>query len=84
MADASSAVKRTGVIGLGAMGLQMAKHMAVKGFAVAGYDVAAEHDAAHHLSHQGSPLSSVWRPLYHLPAPARTRAGRSRHRPAET
>jgi 3-hydroxyisobutyrate dehydrogenase len=41
MADASSAVKRTGVIGLGAMGLQMAKHMAAKGFAVAGYDVAA-------------------------------------------
>jgi 3-hydroxyisobutyrate dehydrogenase-like beta-hydroxyacid dehydrogenase len=45
MADASSAVKRTGVIGLGAMGLQMAKHMAAKGFAVAGYDVAAEANA---------------------------------------
>jgi len=35
-------VKRTGVIGLGAMGLQMAKHMAAKGFDVAGYDVSAD------------------------------------------
>ena len=32
-------VKRTGVIGLGAMGLQMARHMVRKGFEVAGYDV---------------------------------------------
>jgi 3-hydroxyisobutyrate dehydrogenase-like beta-hydroxyacid dehydrogenase len=32
-------VKRTGVVGLGAMGLQMARHMANKGFAVAGYDI---------------------------------------------
>jgi 3-hydroxyisobutyrate dehydrogenase-like beta-hydroxyacid dehydrogenase len=32
-------VTRTGVIGLGAMGLQMARHMAAKGFAVAGTDV---------------------------------------------
>jgi len=32
-------IKRTGVIGLGAMGLQMARHMAGKGFDVAGYDV---------------------------------------------
>src|ERR1043166_3858011 len=39
------AVKRTGVIGLGAMGLQMARHMAAKGFAVAGYDVLAEANA---------------------------------------
>ena len=35
-------IKRTGVIGLGAMGLQMAKHMAAKGFDVAGYDVSAD------------------------------------------
>ena len=32
-------VKRAGVIGLGAMGLQMARHLASKGFAVAGFDV---------------------------------------------
>jgi 3-hydroxyisobutyrate dehydrogenase-like beta-hydroxyacid dehydrogenase len=32
-------VTRTGMIGLGAMGLQMARHMAGKGFAVAGFDV---------------------------------------------
>ena len=40
MADAT--VKRTGVIGLGAMGLQMARHMVRKGFEVAGYDVDSE------------------------------------------
>lgn len=40
MTDTSQPVKRTGVIGLGAMGLQMARHMAAKGFAVAGFDVA--------------------------------------------
>ncbi len=34
-------VKRTGMIGLGAMGAQMARHMGRKGFAVAGYDVDA-------------------------------------------
>src|SRR5712691_3022600 len=39
MNDASNPVQRTGVIGLGAMGLQMARHMASKGFDVAGYDV---------------------------------------------
>jgi 3-hydroxyisobutyrate dehydrogenase-like beta-hydroxyacid dehydrogenase len=38
-------VSRTGVIGLGAMGLQMARHMATKGFAVAGYDVLPEANA---------------------------------------
>jgi 3-hydroxyisobutyrate dehydrogenase-like beta-hydroxyacid dehydrogenase len=38
-------VARTGVIGLGAMGLQMARHMAAKGFDVAGYDVLAEANA---------------------------------------
>lgn len=32
-------VKRTGVIGLGAMGLQMAKHMAAKTFDVVGHDI---------------------------------------------
>jgi len=35
-------VKNTGVIGLGAMGYQMARHMVNKGFDVAGYDVLAE------------------------------------------
>src|SRR6266700_2170696 len=40
MADAM--VKRTGVIGLGAMGLQMARHMIIKGFEVSGYDVNAD------------------------------------------
>ena len=33
-------ITRTGMIGLGAMGLPMAQHMARKGLAVAGYDVA--------------------------------------------
>jgi 3-hydroxyisobutyrate dehydrogenase-like beta-hydroxyacid dehydrogenase len=41
MADATQ-VKRTGMIGLGAMGLQMAKHMVLKGFEVTGYDVSAD------------------------------------------
>src|SRR6195256_616209 len=35
-------VKRTGVIGLGAMGLQMGRHMVAKGFEVYGYDISAE------------------------------------------
>jgi len=35
-------VKRTGVIGLGAMGVQMARHMVRKGFEVSGYDISAE------------------------------------------
>ena len=35
-------VKNTGIIGLGAMGFQMARHMVNKGFAVAGYDVLSE------------------------------------------
>jgi 3-hydroxyisobutyrate dehydrogenase-like beta-hydroxyacid dehydrogenase len=39
MSEATSTVQRTGVIGLGAMGVQMARHMARKGFDVAGYDV---------------------------------------------
>ena len=37
-----SSVARTGVIGLGAMGLQMARHMVCKGFEVSGYDVDSE------------------------------------------
>jgi 3-hydroxyisobutyrate dehydrogenase-like beta-hydroxyacid dehydrogenase len=45
MAETNNVAKRTGVIGLGAMGLQMARHMAAKGFDVAGYDVAAEANA---------------------------------------
>jgi 3-hydroxyisobutyrate dehydrogenase-like beta-hydroxyacid dehydrogenase len=35
-------VKHTGIVGLGAMGYQMARHMVAKGFDVAGYDVVAE------------------------------------------
>jgi 3-hydroxyisobutyrate dehydrogenase-like beta-hydroxyacid dehydrogenase len=35
-------VKRTGMIGLGAMGLQMARHMGKKGFEVSGYDINPE------------------------------------------
>jgi 3-hydroxyisobutyrate dehydrogenase-like beta-hydroxyacid dehydrogenase len=35
-------VTRTGMIGLGAMGNPMARHMATKGFAVSGYDVVGE------------------------------------------
>ena len=38
----SGRVKNTGIIGLGAMGYQMARHMVKKGFAVTGYDVAPE------------------------------------------
>lgn len=34
-------VKRTGMIGLGAMGLQMGRHMVLKGFEVSGYDIGA-------------------------------------------
>jgi 3-hydroxyisobutyrate dehydrogenase-like beta-hydroxyacid dehydrogenase len=34
-----TAISRTGVIGLGAMGLQMARHMAAKGFEVCGTDI---------------------------------------------
>ena len=41
----SDDVKRTGVIGLGAMGLQMARHMAAKGLDVAGYDVLPDANA---------------------------------------
>ena len=35
-------VKRTAMIGLGAMGLQMGKHMVQRGFEVMGYDISAD------------------------------------------
>src|ERR1700689_2195876 len=35
-------VTQAGIVGLGAMGLQMAKHMVNKGFKVSGYDIAPE------------------------------------------
>ena len=50
-------VKRTGVIGLGAMGLQMARHMANKGFSVSGYDIdaaASERARGHGIKPRGS------------------------------
>jgi 3-hydroxyisobutyrate dehydrogenase-like beta-hydroxyacid dehydrogenase len=37
--ETSNPVTRAGVIGLGAMGLQMARHMVRKGFSVAGFDI---------------------------------------------
>src|SRR6202521_1000326 len=39
---AQDSIKRTGVIGLGAMGLQIGRHMVRKGFEVSGYDVSAD------------------------------------------
>ena len=45
MQHESNQVTRTGVIGLGAMGLQMARHMAAKGFDVRGHDIDASRDA---------------------------------------
>jgi 3-hydroxyisobutyrate dehydrogenase len=51
-------VKHAGMIGLGAMGLQMARHMAHKGFEVHGYDVstdAARRGQSHGLRICGSP-----------------------------
>jgi 3-hydroxyisobutyrate dehydrogenase-like beta-hydroxyacid dehydrogenase len=42
MNQTDNAVQRTGMIGLGAMGLQMARHMAAKGFDVIGHDIDAE------------------------------------------
>ncbi|OYV44989.1 MAG: hypothetical protein B7Z75_02380 [Acidocella sp. 20-57-95] len=38
---ADAKITRTAMVGLGAMGLQMARHMAAKGLSVAGYDIAA-------------------------------------------
>ena len=43
--ERNEAPTRAGMIGLGAMGLQMARHMAAKGFSVAGYDVVGRSDA---------------------------------------
>ena len=51
-------IKRTGVIGLGAMGLQMARHMVRKGFDVAGYDV--DVDAMRRAVEQGVG-ANAWR-----------------------
>ena len=48
----TNTIKRTGVIGLGAMGLQMARHMVRKGFDVTGYDVDA--DAMRRAIEQGA------------------------------
>jgi 3-hydroxyisobutyrate dehydrogenase-like beta-hydroxyacid dehydrogenase len=50
MAEVTESVKHAGMIGLGAMGLQMARHLVAKGFAVAGYDIdqAAMHRAETH------------------------------------
>jgi 3-hydroxyisobutyrate dehydrogenase-like beta-hydroxyacid dehydrogenase len=51
-------VKRTGMIGLGAMGLQMARHMVRKGFDVAGYDIdtdAMRRAESHGVTKCGSP-----------------------------
>jgi 3-hydroxyisobutyrate dehydrogenase-like beta-hydroxyacid dehydrogenase len=45
MAEVMERVTRTGMIGLGAMGNPMARHMANKGFKVAGYDVVADLNA---------------------------------------
>jgi 3-hydroxyisobutyrate dehydrogenase-like beta-hydroxyacid dehydrogenase len=57
MDDAKGQVRRTGVIGLGAMGFALAQHMVNKGFEVAGYDIdvdamrrAADHGVASCLS----------------------------------
>jgi 3-hydroxyisobutyrate dehydrogenase len=44
-------VKRTAMIGLGAMGLQMGRHMVAKGFDVAGYDISP--DAANRAKAHG-------------------------------
>src|ERR1700731_4956084 len=51
-------VKRTGMIGLGAMGLQFARHMQRKGFDVAGYDInadAVQRAESDGIRHRGSP-----------------------------
>jgi 3-hydroxyisobutyrate dehydrogenase-like beta-hydroxyacid dehydrogenase len=53
-----STVKRTGMIGLGAMGLQMGRHMVHKGFEVWGYDVdgdAVRRGKDHGVHAAGSP-----------------------------
>jgi 3-hydroxyisobutyrate dehydrogenase len=42
MTNPQAKITRTGMIGLGAMGFQMARHMAENGLSVAGYDIAPE------------------------------------------
>ena len=51
MNNASEPVRRTGVIGLGAMGAAFARHMVDKGFEVTGYDV--DGDAMRRAGEQG-------------------------------
>ena len=56
--NGTSQVKRTGMIGLGAMGLQMGRHMVRKGFDVAGYDIdtdAMRRAESHGVKKCGSP-----------------------------
>jgi 3-hydroxyisobutyrate dehydrogenase-like beta-hydroxyacid dehydrogenase len=48
----TNTVRRTGVIGLGAMGVQMARHMVSKGFDVTGYDI--DVDAMRRAIEQGA------------------------------
>jgi 3-hydroxyisobutyrate dehydrogenase-like beta-hydroxyacid dehydrogenase len=48
---AQQSVKHTGMIGLGAMGLQMGRHMVRKGFEVSGYDISP--DAAQRAQSHG-------------------------------
>ena len=85
--DQTNPVKRTGMIGLGAMGLQFARHMQRKGFDVAGYDInadavrRAENDG---IRHRGSPAEigkhspkswlSWWRPTSRSKASSKARA----------
>jgi 3-hydroxyisobutyrate dehydrogenase len=58
MDQVTNTLKRTGMVGLGAMGLQMARHMANKGFDVAGYDVDAQ-AMKQAESHRVKPQASV-------------------------
>src|SRR4029079_17410952 len=48
----ATTVRRTGEIGLGAMGLQMARHLVSKGFEVTGYDI--DVDAMRRAIEQGA------------------------------
>ena len=71
-----SAVTRAGMIGLGAMGLQMARHMAAKGLAVAGYDIvdaALERAAEHGVQRCASPGDRRVKVLALTPAGTRLR-----------
>jgi len=52
--DQTNPVKRTGMIGLGAMGLQFARHMQRKGFDVAGYDIKPTRCAAPRATASGT------------------------------